>query len=80
MTNSRKKVIREFQREIESVYAGHSLTSLRGLNNDFIVNGRQIYRWYYETVLKGHSILSKDFNVHQAIADLIFCSDEIKNF
>lgn len=80
MTPSRENIIWDFQRAIISVYNEHSLTSLKGLKDDFIVNERQILKWYFDVVRKGQCKYYEVFNFHQSFDDLIFCSDEIMYF
>ncbi|TWI80602.1 hypothetical protein IQ13_3281 [Lacibacter cauensis] len=80
MTPSRENIIWDFDRTIISVYNEYSLTSLRGLKDDFIINGRQILQWYFDAVRKGQCKYYEAFNYHQNFDDLIFCSDEIMYF
>ncbi|MCP4550724.1 MAG: hypothetical protein GY834_01515 [Bacteroidetes bacterium] len=76
---SRHKLIWDFQNEIIKVYKENELTNLSGLNRDFILNDRNILKWYYDTI---NSEWKKDsnFDFHRCFEDLIFCSDEILYF
>lgn len=70
----------EFQRGIIEVYKNHELTSLRGLEDDYMVNGRQIISWHSDVVRDARIIYRKQFDFIKNFDDMISCSDEIMYF
>ncbi len=76
----RRKVIQGFQEVMHEVYDQYNLTSLRGLNHEYTLNGKQIVSWYFEVVRKGRVKYHDSFDFNKNFDDLIFCSDEILYF
>ena len=77
---TRQEVFWQYQNEIIEVYKEFNLTSLRGLNSEFQVNGRQILSWYFNVVRKGRIKFQKGLEFDKLFDDLLFCSDEILFF
>lgn len=77
--DKRHRLIWDFQREIIQVYQDYNLTNLAGLDREFILNGRNIQLWYYETISRIEK-RNSEFNFNRCFEDLIFCSDEILFF
>jgi len=73
---NRHKLIWDFQKEIIKVYEENDLTNLSGLHRDFILNGKNILKWYYEAI-ETKNARDPNFDFHRCFDDLIFCSDEI---
>lgn len=80
MTTDRRDIILEFHRAIIDIYKEHELKNLAGVNNDFMLNGRQIVQWHSDIVRKGMCKYSEVFNFFQNFDDLRFCCDESMYF
>lgn len=74
------ELIRKYNEVIFETYKEHALTSLRGLEDKFEVNGRQIVEWYFNTTRQISSIREGLFNNRKNFDDLIICSDELLYF
>jgi len=72
--------IANFEKSIVEVYKQYNLTSLRGLDHSFMVNGRQILEWHLKVISEGKNIYGSNFDFQKNFDDLIFCSDEILYF
>jgi len=77
--DNRHKLIWDFQGEIVEIYKSSNLINLAGLDRKFILNDRNILKWYFDTI---GSIKNKssDFDFNRCFEDLVFCSDEIIYF
>ncbi len=76
----RNELIWEYQRSIIEIYNEHQLTSLRGLDGEYKVNGRQIMEWYKKAIEKSETKNIGKFNYCKNFDDIIFCSDELLYF
>jgi hypothetical protein len=74
------ELIWEFQDKIIEVYNKEDLFPLRGRNDDYKINGREILTWYAEVTQKNAS----KYNLHSTYFDiqndLFICSDELIYF
>ena len=77
---TREEIFWNYHNEIVKVYKEFHLTSLKGLDSEFIVNGRQILVWYIQIVRKGRIKYQKELEFDKLFDDLLFCSDEILYF
>jgi len=77
--DNKHKLIWDFQKEIVEIYKSRDLINLSGLDREFILNGRNILQWYFETI---GNIKTKpsNFDFNRCFEDLMFCSDEIIYF
>lgn len=76
----RHELIWEYQRSIIDLYKEHGLTSLRGLDDKYEINGRQIIMWHSEVTRKCSVKHNGQFNYFKNFDDLLFCSDELLYF
>lgn len=76
----RHELIWEYQRSIIDLYKEHNLTSLRGLDHKYEINGRQIIMWHSEVTRKCSVKHNGQFNYFKNFDDLLFCSDELLYF
>jgi len=76
----RHELIWEYQRSIIDIYKEHDLTSLRGLEDKYEINGRQIIMWHSEATRKCSVKHNGQFNYFKNFDDLLFCSDELLYF
>lgn len=76
----KQELIWEYQRAIIGIYKTEGLTSLRGLDDSYTVNGRQIIVWHSEAIKKCEIKFSRQFNYFENFDDLLFCSDELLYF
>ncbi len=76
----RRELIFEYQRSIMDIYKEHDLTSLRGLDDEYKINGRQIIMWHSETTRKSSLKHNGQFSYWKNLDDLLFCSDELLYF
>lgn len=74
-----KKTIEDYNDIIIDIYKEHNLKCLRGLNNEYKLNGKNIYKWHHEAT-NFFAKKNKEFNFHMNIDDLILKSDEIMYF
>lgn len=77
--DERHKIIWDFQREIAKIYKEYELTNLSGLDMEFMLNGRQIFAWFIDTVNAGQKWFP-NFDFFNLFDDLIVCTDEILHF
>lgn len=75
-----RDLIWEIQKTIIEIYYKHDLINLRGLNNDYQLNGKQILLWYSEVTRKCAVNYNGQFNYFKTLDDLFFCSDELLYF
>jgi hypothetical protein len=74
------EILQNYQNLIHEKYIEHSLTSIRGLKDNFEIKGKQIYIWHEEVTRKFSFKHNYKFNYNQNIDDLIFNSDELLYF
>jgi hypothetical protein len=74
------ELIWEYQRTIIDVYKTEGLTSLKGLDESYTINGRQILTWHSEATRKCKIKFNGQFNYFENFDDLLFCSDELLYF
>jgi hypothetical protein len=74
-----KEIIKDYNDITIDIYIEHDLQCLRGLNHEYQLNGKNIYKWYHEAThfFEGKN---KKFNFSMNIDDLILKSDEIMYF
>ena len=77
MSDYQEQIIADYQKLIYDIYQKEKLTSLKGLNNEFLVNGRNIVEWHAVITRKGRCKYYKSFDFIQNFDDLVLCSDEI---
>lgn len=76
----KKELLLEYQKAIVDIYVAENLTSLRGLDENYIINGNQIITWHSETVRRGRIKFKGRFDYMENFDDLLFCSDELMYF
>lgn len=74
------KLIWDYQGAIVKIYEENGLTSLSGLDNEFLYNGRNVLSWYFDVIHKSRSLEGQQFDYLKNFDDLAFCSDEILYF
>jgi len=74
-----EELLKNYQSEIFDIYKKNDLTSIRGLNLEYTLFGRELLPWYYDT-LREISIKNSKFNERQNKDDILFISDEILYF
>ncbi len=77
---NRKELIHELNSEIYEIYEENSLLPLRGLDDSYMLNGKQLLMWYFDATKHCSSKINEHFNYFNNIDDLLFCSDEIIYF
>ncbi len=75
-----QKLIYEFQDSIIEVYKQQNLTSLSGLDLEYIVNGKQIVKWHSDVTDKASLKYNGQFNYWENFDDILFCSEELMYF
>lgn len=75
-----KELIWKFQEKIVEVYNKEFIVPLRGNNDDYQINGREILIWYSEITRKNATKYNLHSNYHDIQNDLFICSDEIIYF
>ena len=74
------ELIWQFQEEIVKIYDKEELSPLRGNQDDYILNGREILVWYRD-VTKKNAAKHNLFTTYSGISnDLFICSDELIYF
>jgi hypothetical protein len=58
-----------------TVYEKQGLNSLRGINGELTINGKQILEWYLNATAKGEE--NYQVNFYQLFQDILSISDEI---
>lgn len=76
----RHELIWEYQRSIIDIYKEHDLTSIRGLDAKYEINGRQVIMWHSEATRKCSVKHNGQFDYLKNFDDLLFCSDELLYF
>jgi hypothetical protein len=75
----RQELILEYQRSINDIYKEHGLTSIRGLDDKYEINGRQVIMWHSKATHK-FAKRNQQFNYFKNFDDILFCSDELLYF
>lgn len=75
----KNELLWEFQREIVKIYEIEGLTNLRGLHNEYKINGKELLAWYLDVVHK-NQIEHPNFDYFKNLNDILFCSDELLYF
>lgn len=75
----RQELIWDWQREIIEIYEKENLKNLSGLDLSFNYNGRQVLKWYFDTVRQGMN-RNINFDFQRWIDDVILIVDEILYF
>lgn len=76
----RQELLWTYQDAVIEIYKEYQLTSLRGLNSEFIVKKKQIVAWHSDVTNKSSIKNSEVFNYYQNFDDLLFCSDKLLYF
>ena len=75
-----KELIRSINDKIVSIYETEKLIPLRGENDSYELNGKQILMWFNEITRHCWCNFNSHFNYDKNIDDLLFTSDEIVYF
>jgi len=75
-----RNVLDAFQAAIIAIYKKESLTCLRGLHNEYELNGRNILAWHSEVITANEIKYKTGKTYYNNISDLLFCSDEVLYF
>jgi hypothetical protein len=73
------QLIWNYQEAIVRTYREQELTCLGGLDNSFLLNGRNILAWHLDVVQKAAQRNSQ-FQYNKNMDDIYFCSDELLFF
>jgi hypothetical protein len=76
----RKELLWKFQETIIEIYNEFGINSLRGINAEYSLNGKQIIVWYHDVTRKSSCQNHEVFNYIKNFDDLLFCSDELLYF
>lgn len=79
MESSNHELIWQIQSHLVKIYKEQELTCLKGIDNNYKLNGRQILTWHSNTIHKGR-IKYSNFKFDSNFQDILFCSDEILFF
>lgn len=75
-----EELIWQYHRLHQKIYDEHGLTSLSGLNNEYILNGKNLLMWHHESTRKCSVKYSNQFNHMKNFDDILFCSEELLYF
>lgn len=75
-----QELIWAFQKKIVEIYGQQNLTPLRGENDDYTINGREILTWYYDVTNSNAVMHNLHTNYFDLLNDLFICSDEMIYF
>jgi len=73
-------LIWKLQDRINDICDNEKLSCLRGIDNKYLVNGRQIIMWYTNSTRKCSIKYSNCFDYSKNFDDLLICSDELMYF
>jgi hypothetical protein len=74
------QLVGEFQSAIVGIYRQEGLTCLRGIDNEYLLNGRKIVKWYFDVTEGPACRGTRRFDYNKNFDDLLFCSDELLYF
>ena len=75
-----EELIWEYHRLHQKIYTDYGLTSLSGLNNEFMLNGRPLLVWYGEATRKCSVKYDEQLYRMKNFDDILFCSEELLYF
>jgi hypothetical protein len=79
MTEYRASIIHQLQDEINVIYKDEQLESIAGLNQSYMINGKQVLAWHGQIATKSKP-LNPNFNFIQSFDDCAICFDEVMYF
>lgn len=74
------ELIWEYHKLHQKMYDEHGLTSLSGLNNEFLLNGRNLLTWHHDATQKCSVKYNGQFDHMKNFDDILFCSEELLYF
>lgn len=77
---SPEELIWEYHKLHQEIYTKYELTSLRGINNEFMLNKRALQVWHDDATRKCSIKYSGQFNHMKNFDDILFCSEELLYF
>lgn len=75
-----ENLIYDFQDAIVDIYENQGLTCLKELENDYVLNDRQILEWYFDIIRLSARNNKIDFDFNKNFNDLLYCLDELLLF
>ncbi len=75
-----EQLIIEIQAATVDIYHQQRLNNISGLDESYIINGKPLLVWYYDTIRKSSLKQIGIVNYEKIIDDLLFCCDELLYF
>lgn len=75
-----ERLINEIQDTIVDIYHQQKLNNLSGLDESYIIDGKPLLVWYYDTIRKSSLKLNGIVDYNKIIDDILFCCDELLYF
>lgn len=72
--------LQDYEAAIIDIYKENGLTTLRGLDDAYIVNGKNVAIWHTQVTKVAESKYGNEFPYWRNFKDLLFCSDELLYF